>query len=105
MISNLPPAPVSPTPQLTVHTVLRQNPLAIAHLTPSARAIDLSQPGGHTYLHPGAEPALRFACETPRFSVRDLPGGMAPDVQVLLAQALVTSGFLQLDGQDARSSD
>jgi hypothetical protein len=76
-------------------TVMEHGPLAIGHLIATASKIDFAQPGGHIQLHPGAEPAMRFIAETPRFAVRDIPG-LADEVRVALVERLAASGYVRL---------
>jgi hypothetical protein len=58
-------------------------------------ALHFSHPGGHLYLHRGAERSLLYMVNTPRFRVRDVPGEVADDVRLSLARKLVEIGFLK----------
>ncbi len=84
-------APIRPA------TMMEHGPLAIGHLIVTAQKIDFAQPGGHIQLHPGAEPAMRFIADTPRFRVGDIPG-LADEVRVALVERLAASGFLRVAG-------
>jgi hypothetical protein len=88
------PAPAQPR-ALDLDTELTQTELAFCYLTANPDRIDFSFPGGHLYLHRGAEPALLYMVNTPRFRVRDAPGEMADDVRLSLAAKLVEIGFLK----------
>jgi bifunctional lysine-specific demethylase and histidyl-hydroxylase MINA len=81
-------------PALAVDTELVHTGTAMCHLTASAGRIDFSYPGGHIYLHRGAEQSLLFMVNTPRFRVRDIPGEIADDVRLSLAAKLLGIGFL-----------
>ena len=82
-------APIGPA------TMMEHGPIAIGHLIVTPQRIDFAQPGGHIQLHPGAEPAMRFIAETPRFRVGDIPG-LANEVRVALVERLAASGFLRV---------
>jgi bifunctional lysine-specific demethylase and histidyl-hydroxylase MINA len=86
----LPPA----APAIAIDTELVHTGTAMCHLTASPERIDLSYPGGHIYLHRGAEQSLLFMVNTPRFRVGDIPGEIADDVRLSLAARLVGIGFL-----------
>lgn len=45
-------------------------------------------------LPPDGYPVVRWLVDTPRFQVRELPGGMADDTKVRLCRELVARGFL-----------
>jgi hypothetical protein len=80
-------------PPLTVDTTLVHAEGAISHLTGSPETIDFAYPGGHLYIHRGAQEAVIFIADTPRFRVRDIP---APDdVRLALAARLIEVGFLR----------
>lgn len=87
------PVPES-APAIAADTELRHTGAAMCHLTASADRIDLSYPGGHIYLHRGAEQSVLFMVNTPRFRVRDIPGEIADDVRLSLAARLIGIGFL-----------
>lgn len=89
------PAPAAP-PAIDLDTELAQTDLAFCHLTANPEKIDFSHPGGHIYIHRGAEPALLYMVNTPRFRVRDVPGEIADDVRLSLAAKLVEIGFLEV---------
>jgi hypothetical protein len=81
---------------LTATTVVRHNPLAVAHISDYAGKIDFAYPGGHHYIHAGAEPSVRFIAATPQFRIREIPGAIGDDVRIALVDKLVTSGFLEV---------
>jgi len=87
------PAPAVP-PAIDLDTELAHTEVAFCHLTANPEKIDFSHPGGHLYIHRGAEPALIYMVNTPRFRVRDVPGEVADDVRLSLAAKLVEIGFL-----------
>jgi bifunctional lysine-specific demethylase and histidyl-hydroxylase MINA len=87
------PAPPA-APAIAADTELVHTATAMCHLTASPDRIDFSYPGGHIYLHRGAEQSLLFMVNTPRFRVRDIPGEIADDVRLSLAARLVGIGFL-----------
>jgi hypothetical protein len=80
-------------PAIGLDTVLRHADLAACHLTANAETIDFAYPGGHLYIHRGAEPAVLFVAESPHFRVRDIPG-LADDARLALAARFVQVGFL-----------
>lgn len=98
-VADLPPLarPAAAAP-LTLDTPLRQAPLAARHLTASAEVIDFAYPGGHLYIHRGAEAAVLFIAETPRFRVRDIPGEVGDEVRLALAERFRQVGFLEVEG-------
>jgi bifunctional lysine-specific demethylase and histidyl-hydroxylase MINA len=89
------PSPKTP-PAIGPDTVLAQAANAFCHLTGNAERIDFSYPGGHVYIHRGAEPSLVYMVNTPKFRVRDIPGEIGDDVRVSLATTLLEIGFLEL---------
>jgi hypothetical protein len=88
------PAPARP-PALDLDSELLHAEVAFCHLTATPEKIDFSHPGGHLYIHRGAEPALLYMVNTPRFRVREVPGGLADEVRLSLARKLVEIGFLK----------
>jgi hypothetical protein len=88
------PAPTRP-PALDLDTELSHTDVAFCHLTASPEKIDFSHPGGHMYIHRGAEQGLLYMVNTPRFRVRDVPGEIADEVRLSLALKLVEIGFLK----------
>ena len=96
VVAALAPLPgVKPAPALELDSELTHSEVAFCHLTGNPDKIDLSHPGGHVYIHRGAEPALLFMVNTPRFRVRDVPGEVGDEVRLSLAQKLVEIGFLK----------
>ena len=95
-IAALAPLPAASAPDLALNTELRQSKLAFCQLTASPERIDISYPGGHLYVHRGAQPCIEFMVNTPRFRVRDIPGEVSDEVRLSLAGQFVQIGFLQL---------
>jgi hypothetical protein len=83
-------------PPIGPETVLAQNDLAFCHLTANWEKIDVSYPGGHVYVHLGAQEAIIYMANTPKFRVRDIPGAIAEDVRMSLASKFVEIGFLKV---------
>lgn len=83
-------APLSPA------TRLRHSATAVSHLSGNARTIDFAYPGGHHYIHRGAEQGVYFMAATPEFRIRDIPGNLGDEVRIALAEKLVASGFLEV---------
>jgi bifunctional lysine-specific demethylase and histidyl-hydroxylase MINA len=88
-------APPAAPAAIGLDTELSQNELAFCHLTASSERIDVSYPGGHLYIHRGAQPAIEFMVNAPRFRVRDIPGEIGDDVRLSLAERFVEIGFLR----------
>jgi bifunctional lysine-specific demethylase and histidyl-hydroxylase MINA len=82
-------------PTLGLDSELVHIEVAFCHLTANPETIDLSYPGGHVYIHRGAEQGLLYMVNTPRFRVRDVPGDLADEVRLSLAAKLVEIGFLR----------
>jgi hypothetical protein len=82
-------------PALSLDSELVHIEVAFCHLTANPETIDLSHPGGHVYIHRGAEQGLLYMVNTPRFRVRDVPGDLADEVRLSLAAKLVAIGFLR----------
>jgi bifunctional lysine-specific demethylase and histidyl-hydroxylase MINA len=90
---------------VSLDTELVQGRLAFCHLTASPERIDVSYPGGHLYIHRGAQAAIEFMVNTARFKVRDLPGEIGDDIRVSLATSFLRIGFLELPaGSAARAA-
>jgi bifunctional lysine-specific demethylase and histidyl-hydroxylase MINA len=89
------PADANAAP-VSLDTELVQGRLAFCQLTASPERIDVSYPGGHLYIHRGAQSAIEFMVNTPRFRVRDLPGQIGDDIRVSLATSFLRIGFLEL---------
>jgi hypothetical protein len=94
-VAKLAPLPARAPPPLALDSELAQTGVAFCHLTASPEKIDLSYPGGHLYIHRGAEPSLLYMVNTPKFRVRDIPGDVADEVRLSLAARLVEIGFLE----------
>ena len=91
-------------PALTLDTELVQNELAFCHLTASPDRIDISYPGGHLYVHRGAQSCVEFIVNAQRFRVRDIPGEVGDDIRLSLATRFVEVGFLRLADSRAQSA-
>lgn len=94
-LDKLPMAPHGETP-LAPATRLRHADLALAHLSGDADRIDFAYPGGHHYVHRGAEQSVLFIASTPEFQIQDMPGDVDSDVGLALVRKLLTTGFLEL---------
>ena len=88
------PAATAAVP-LDLDSELTQSEVAFCHLTANPDKIDFSYPGGHLYIHRGAEQALLYMVNTLRFRPRDVPGEVGDDVRLSLAGKLVEIGFLK----------
>lgn len=96
VIAGLPALPAPPQPPMIgLDTVLTQTECAFCQVTFNGQSIDVSYPGGHLYLHRGALDAVLYMVNTPSFRLRDARGGLADDVLVALASALVKIGYLR----------
>jgi hypothetical protein len=85
---------------LSLDSTLRHTDNAFCHLTANAEKIDVSYPGGHLFIHRGAQEGILFIVRTPTFRVRDIPGALDDDVRLSLAARFVEIGFLFLDPLD-----
>lgn len=83
------------TPALNLDSFLIHTNTAFCHLTANAGRIDFSYPGGHLYIHRGAEESLLYMVNTTKFRVGDIPGQIADDVRLSLAGKLLEIGFLE----------
>jgi hypothetical protein len=81
---------------ITLDAVMMQKDLAYCHLTANPEKIDFSYPGGHLYIHRGAEESLVFMVNTASFRVRDIPGEIDDEVRLSLAEKLREVGFLEV---------
>lgn len=98
------PRPSSP-PALALDTVLRHAGQGFSHLGANADTIDFAFPGGHLYIHRGAQEAVVFVADTPSFRIRDLPGPIGDDVRLALAARFVEVGFLEVASPQASVAD
>lgn len=87
------PRPAAP-PAVTLDSELAHAPGATSHLSAGAETLDFAFPGGHLYIHRGAQDAVLFVADTPRFAVRDLPG-VTDEVRLALCARFIEVGFLQ----------
>jgi hypothetical protein len=92
-------------PALALDTVLRHAGLAFSRLGANADTIDFAYPGGHLYIHRGAQEAVVFIAETESFRVRDLPGPIGDEVRLALAARFVEVGFLEVASPGASVAD
>ncbi|HYM43923.1 MAG TPA: cupin domain-containing protein [Steroidobacteraceae bacterium] len=96
IVATLAPLPAATAPQtLDLDSELMQSEVAFCHLTANPDKIDFSYPGGHLYIHRGAEQALLYMVNTPRFRLREVPGEVGDEVRLSLAARLVEIGFLR----------
>lgn len=98
------PRPAQP-PQLGLDMVLRHAAHAFSHLGATAETIDFAYPGGHLYIHRGAQEAVVFIAATPSFRVRDMPGEIDDEVRLALAARFVEVGFLEVASPRAGVAD
>jgi bifunctional lysine-specific demethylase and histidyl-hydroxylase MINA len=98
VIGSLAALPVPPElPELSLDTVLVQPPHAFCYLTANAQKIDFSYPGGHIYIHRGAEESVVYIANTRRFKVREIPGNVGDDIRLSLAAQFLKIGFLEVE--------
>lgn len=90
-------------PALGLDTVLRHAGHAFSHLGANADTIDFAYPGGHLYIHRGAQDAVVFIADTSSFRIRDLPGDIGDEVRLALAARFVEVGFLEVAGSSQPS--
>lgn len=83
--------------QITLDTVLAPRPDLVFRIAAAGETVVLQGHGQELALPQAIEPALRFALETPRFSVSALPDIVEEDGKLVLARRLVRAGFLQRD--------
>jgi bifunctional lysine-specific demethylase and histidyl-hydroxylase MINA len=95
-IAALAPLRTVAVPELDLDTQLRHSELAFCHLIASPERIAISYPGGHLYVHRGAQPCIEFIVNAARFRVRDIPGEVSDEVRLSLAGQFVKIGFLEL---------
>jgi bifunctional lysine-specific demethylase and histidyl-hydroxylase MINA len=81
-------------PAIDLDSELVQGELAFCHLTASPGRIDVSYPGGHLYVHRGAQACIEYMVNTPRFRVREIPGEVGDDIRLSLAERFVQIGLL-----------
>ncbi len=79
-------------------TLLIHTDMAYCHLTANPSKIDFSYPGGHLYIHRGAEESVVFIVNTPSFRVRDIPGTIDSEARLALVVRFLEAGFLELAG-------
>ena len=105
-IGDMPPLKRPATaPALALDTVLHHADGAFTRLGANADTIDVAYPGGHLYIHRGAQEAVVFIADTQRFRVRDLPGPIGDDVRLALAARFVEVGFLEVATPAASVAD
>lgn len=81
---------------VSLDTRLRHAPLAFSHVSANEANLDVSYPGGHLYIHRGAQQSVLFILETPEFRVGDIPGGLEGEVLLALVRQFLDVGFLQV---------
>jgi hypothetical protein len=67
----------------------------MSHLSTSQEKIDFGYPGGHIYIHKGAEECVRFIAATPMFRIRDVPGAVGDEIRFALIEKFLSTGFLE----------
>lgn len=93
------------TPAVSLDSVLRHAEGAFTQIGASADTIDVAYPGGHLYIHRGAQEAVVFIADTPRFRVRDLPGPIGDEVRLALVARFLEVGFLEVASPTASVAD
>ena len=81
---------------LTLDSELRQRPDSFCHLSANPEKIDVAYPGGHLYIHRGAEAAVLYLVNTAQLRVRDIPGDIDDAVRLSLATRFCEVGLLEL---------
>ena len=87
----------SAAPEITLDSVLVQPPHAFCYLTANPDTIDFSYPGGHIYIHRGAQQSVVFMASTRRFRVRDIPGDVGDDIRLSIAAQFLKIGFVEVE--------
>ena len=77
----------------TLESVVKHTATGFCHLTATPEHIDFSYPGGHLHIHRGAQDALLYMVNTPRFTVGHIPG-VGDEVRLSLATSLMEINFL-----------
>jgi hypothetical protein len=80
---------------LELDSIVRQCDRAFSHLSANEEKIDVAYPGGHLYIHRGAETGVLFMLNTATFRVRDIPGSFDDAVRLSLAQRFCDVGLLE----------
>ncbi len=83
--------------RLSADSMAGARPGLIYRLTESPQSIRIDCYGKEISLPAHAAAAVRFALETDRFQVRDLPGGLDADGKLVLIRRLVREGLVALD--------
>jgi bifunctional lysine-specific demethylase and histidyl-hydroxylase MINA len=97
IVGALAPLPIpDPVPNVDLDTLMVHRNTAFSHLTANPQKIDFTYPGGHVYIHLGAQESILYMVNTPRFKVRDIPGTIDDDVRLSLALKFVEVGFLEV---------
>ncbi len=89
-------------PDLSPRSRVRRNPLAISHLSANATKIDFAFPGGHHYVHSGAQEAVAFLAGAREFAVAEVPGDIDDDVRIALVGKLLDAGVFEVVDAEAR---
>jgi hypothetical protein len=87
---------IEPSRRLTLDSELRQRSRSFCHLSANSEKIDVAYPGGHLYIHRGAESSVLFMVNAARFRIRDIPGEIDDEVRLSLAQRFCDVGLLEL---------
>jgi hypothetical protein len=80
---------------LTLDTEIQQRAQSFCHLSANLEKIDVAYPGGHLYIHRGAETSVLYLVNTARFRVRDIPGDVDDAVRLALATRFCDAGILE----------
>lgn len=97
IVGSLTPLPIpDPRPKVDLDTLVLHGKAAFSHLTVHREKLEFSYPGGHVYIHPGAQVSVLYMINTPRFKVRDIPGTIDDVARLSLALKFVEVGFLEV---------
>lgn len=81
---------------LDLDTVLERSPGAVCRVWQEGGWVVIEFPGGQVGGPAKIASALRYAAETARFSVRDLPDDLSPDAKLVLARRLLRERLLHV---------
>lgn len=81
--------------KLTPRSRIRHARHAFAKIIACPDTVDVSQPGGHILVHPGAERSLRYMVSEPEFAIGDIPGELDEEVKIALVDRFIQSGLLE----------
>jgi hypothetical protein len=94
-VGKLAPPPTLASISLTLDTELRQRTRSFCHLSANSEQIDVAYPGGHLYIHRGAEVGVLYLANTPQFRICDIPGDFDDTVRLSLATRFCEAGLLE----------